>query len=102
MYKGADGLPKERCEVFADGKSAVMDDFRTTGFYGGGKNVRGKQAKGFAEELRAFLDVCSTGGTWPIPWQSLVSTHRVCFGSLRSLHVGKMVNIDVAPTEIEG
>ena len=102
VAEGHKDLPKERCEVFADGKSAVMDDFRTTEFYGGSKNVRGKQAKGFAEELHTFLNVCRNGGAWPISWQSLVCTHRVCFGSLRSLQVGKMVNIDVDPTEIEG
>ena len=62
LAEGHKDLPKERCEVFADGKSAVMDDFRTTTFYGGGKKIRGWQAKGFAEELRAFLDVCRHGG----------------------------------------
>ena len=94
MAEGHEDMPKERCEVFADGKSAVMDDFRTTQFYGGGKNVRGKQAKGFAEELRAFLDVCRNGGAWPISWQSLVGTHRVCFGAMRSLENGQIVHIE--------
>ena len=93
LAEGHKDLPKERCEVFADGKSAVMDDFRTTEFYGGGKNVRGKQAKGFAEELRAFLNVCRNGGAWPIPWQSMVSTHRVCFGSMCSLETGEMFHV---------
>ena len=94
LAEGHEDMPKERCEVFADGKSAVMDDFRTTQFYGGGRNVRGKQAKGFAEELRAFLDVCRNGGAWPISWQSLVGTHRVCFGAMRSLENGQIVHIE--------
>ena len=97
LAEGHRDLPKERCEVFADGKSAVTDDFRTTRFYGGGKNVRGKQAKGFAEELRAFLDVCRNGGTWPVSWQSMVRTHRVCFGAMQSLETGKVVHINVGP-----
>ena len=90
---GHKDIPKERCEVFADGKSAVMDDFCTTRFYGGGKNVRGKQAKGFPEELRAFLDVCCTGSIWHISWHSMVSTHRVCFESMCSLETGEMVHV---------
>ena len=94
MAEGHKDMPKERCEVFADGKSAIMDDFRTTQFYGGGRNVRGKQAKGFVEELRAFLDVCRNGGAWPISWQSLVGTHRVCFGAMRSLENGQIVPIE--------
>ena len=93
VAEGHKDLPKERCEVFADGKSAIMDDFRTTEFYGGSKNVRGKQAKGFAEELHTFLNVCRNGGAWPISWQSIVSTHRVCFGSMCSLETGKMVHL---------
>ena len=92
----ADGhgrLAKERCEVFAGGRSAVMDDFRSTRFYGGGRNVRGKQQKGFEEELLAFLDVCRHGGNWPISWDCMVGTHRVCFGALRSLETGNMVAV---------
>ena len=93
LAEGHKDMPKERCEVFADGKSAVVDDFRTTRFYGGGRNVRGKQAKGFAEELHTFLNVCRNGGTWPISWQTMVGTHRVCFGAMRSLETGERVNI---------
>ena len=94
LAEGHRDLPKERCEVFADGKSAVLDDFRTTTFYGGGKRIHGRQAKGFTGELSAFLDVCRQGGPWPIPWQSLVSTHRACFAAIRSLNTGEMVNVD--------
>ena len=90
---GHRGLSKERCEVFADGRSAVMDDFRTTRFYGGGTTLRGKQAKGFTEEIDAFLSVCRDGGPWPIPWDSIAATHRVCFGAVRSLETGTMVDV---------
>ena len=90
---GHRALAKERCEVFADGRSAVMDDFRTTRFYGGGRSRRGKQAKGFAEEIDAFLSVCRDGGPWPIPWESIATTHRVCFGAVRSLETGTMVDV---------
>ena len=86
-------LSKERCEVFADGRSAVMDDFRTTRFHGGGRSLRGKQAKGFAEEIDAFLSVCRDGGPWPISWADIAATHRVCFGAVRSLETGTMVDV---------
>ena len=93
LAEGHRDLAKERCEVFADGRSAVMDDFRTTRFYGGGRAVRGRQAKGFVEELRAFLGVCRSGGPWPISWPSMARTHRVCFRAVRSLETGAMVEI---------
>lgn len=91
--EGHRSLSKERCEVFCGGKSAVMDDFRSTRFYGGGRSVRGGQAKGFADELAAFLDTCSHGGSWPISWESLASTHRVCFAAMRSIRSGNMVRL---------
>ena len=90
---GHRSLSKERCEVFADGRSAVLDDFRTTRFHGGGRSLRGKQAKGFAEEVDAFLSVCRDGGPWPIPWSGIAATHRVCFGAVRSLETGTMVDV---------
>ena len=86
-------LPKERCEVFADGRSAVMDDFRVTRFQGGGRTVRGRQDKGFAAELARFVAACRDGGPWPIPWSEIAATHRVCFGAIRSLSVGTSVRL---------
>ena len=86
-------LPKERCEVFADDRTAVLDDFRTTRFHGGGRNVRGKQAKGFAEELRAFRDACFNGA-WAISWEAIADTHRVSFGAVRSLETDLPVRLD--------
>ena len=87
-------LAKERCEVFADGRSAVMEDFTVTRFYGGGRTIRGRQDKGFGAELSRFAAVCRDGGPWPIPWDQIVSTHRVCFGALRSLANGQPVRLD--------
>ena len=87
-------LAKERCEVFADGRCAVIDDFRSTRFYGAGRGLRGKQDKGFDEELRRFLAVCREGGPWPIPWQEIVAVHRVCFAAGRSLGSGEAVMLE--------
>ena len=87
-------LAKERCEVFAEGRSAVMEDFAVTRFYGGGRTIRGRQDKGFGAELSRFVAVCRDGGPWPISWEQIVSTHRVCFGAIRSLASGQRVRLD--------
>lgn len=94
---GHRGMPKERCEVFSGGRSAVTSDFRSTTFHGGGRGLRGKQDKGFDGELRAFLDVCRDGGPWPIPWDQIVAAHRVCFGAMRSARTGERVRLDGGP-----
>ena len=93
LAEGNKDLPKERCEVFADGQSAVMDNFSTTTFFGGRKRFREKNSKGFKEELNAFVETCKKGGEWPIPWHSIVETHRVCFAAIDSLRTGAPVSI---------
>ena len=55
--------------------------------------MHGKQAKGFAEEIDAFLTVCRDGGPWPISWSCIAATHRVCFAAVRSLETGTMVDV---------
>ena len=94
---GSPRLPKERCEVFADDRTAVLDDFRVTRFHGGGRSVRGRQDKGFAEELRAFCDACR-GGPWPISWTGMAATHRVCFAAARSIETGRAVRLADGPS----
>ena len=84
-------LPKERCEVFGGGRVALLDDFRATRFFGGGRGVRGRQDKGFAAEVEAFFATCANGGPWPISWESIADTHRVCFAAVRSAKTGERV-----------
>ena len=94
VASGNRDLAKERCEVFAEGRSAVVEDFAVTRFYGGGRTVRGRQDKGFGAELSRFVAVCRDGGPWPISWEQIVSTHRVCFGAISSLASGQPVRLD--------
>lgn len=84
-------LPKERCEVLGGGRAALVDDFRATRFFGSGRGVRGRQDKGFAAELEAFFATCANGGPWPISWESMIATHRVCFAAVRSAKTGERV-----------
>jgi predicted dehydrogenase len=91
---GSADLPKERVEVFADGKVAVMEDFVSTSFFGGSdKRLKTKQEKGFDGEFQAFLQAVRTGGPSPIPFESLARTTRVTFAALDSIRSGH----DIAP-----
>jgi predicted dehydrogenase len=97
---GPSELGKERVEVFADGMSAVLDDFVTTTFTGCRRTpVKTRQDKGFAAELAAFLDVVRRGGEPPIPFQSLARTTRVTFAVLDALQTGKDVVPEPAATD---
>jgi len=92
---GATELAKEYCEVFADESSAVMDNFCSTICMGkrGSKKLKGKQAKGFSEEIGAFLDAIQKGLPCPISFQSLVDTTACTFAVLESLKRKKTVRI---------
>lgn len=73
---GAAGHPKERVDVYVDGKVISIDDFKA---FDGGADVPSfttKTAeKGHEEELLAFGRVVREGGEWPIPlWQQVQST----------------------------
>lgn len=73
---GAKSYPKERMDLFFDGKTVVLDDYRSLEVHGArAKGVETKTAqKGQREELEAFA-AAVRGGEWPIPlWQQVQAT----------------------------
>ncbi|HEX8830258.1 MAG TPA: bi-domain-containing oxidoreductase, partial [Longimicrobium sp.] len=71
---GPKELPKERMELFVDGKTLLLDDYVTLSVVGAraaGVKLRA-QDKGQKQELEAFGRAVLQGGEWPIPlWQQL-------------------------------
>ncbi len=89
MYasNGDASMPKERIEVFGGGRSAVLEDWRVLTLYAGGKAkvTKGRQEKGFREELTAFVTAVEEGGSSPIPLVESVATTRATFAIMRAL-----------------
>ena len=74
---GSGDYPKERLEVFADGKVFVLDNYRKLSVYGA--KIKGLESpsveKGHREELVAFSLAVRDGGEGPIPfWQQVQAT----------------------------
>lgn len=92
---GDPAFPKERFELFGGGRVIVLDDFRSLTVFGDGKSdeMSGRQDKGQAAELQAFLAAASGGGPLPIPWRQLVDTTRATFAILESLRTGTPVEL---------
>jgi predicted dehydrogenase/threonine dehydrogenase-like Zn-dependent dehydrogenase len=83
---GSPALAKERIECHAGGISAVCEDFRETRFYGSREtHLSGRQEKGFAAEVAAFVDAVRHGGQLPIPFDSMLRTARVTFAVREAL-----------------
>lgn len=87
---GDTNLPKEYCEVYGEGSTAIMDNFNTTICSGklGKRKLSGKQSKGFAEEITALLNSVKTGRESPIELDSLLNTTRATFATLKALKSG--------------
>lgn len=87
VANGSDVVAKEHCEVSADGKTAVMGDFREVLFYSG--RSRRKQSykggKGHAEEVEHFLDVVRGRKEPEFTVPGLVETTLVTLAALESL-----------------
>lgn len=91
---GTPSVGKERVEVFADGMTAILEDYVTTTFHGcDHKPLKTKQDKGFAGELNAFLSAIRAGGAAPISFASLASTTRAIFAVLDSLRTGQAASL---------
>ena len=96
LAEGDKALPKERVEIFGEGKSFVLDDFRSSTAYRDGREQQTKlraQDKGQAEEVRAVCEVVLKGGPAPIALDDLARTTRATFRIRESLRTGQAVDV---------
>ncbi|HEX9005902.1 MAG TPA: bi-domain-containing oxidoreductase, partial [Bacteroidota bacterium] len=92
---GDPAMPKEYCEIACGGKSAVMDNFTSVTFFGGGKRRRQKYdgGKGHAEEVDHFLGAI-TGKEQPaLDLPSLKATTLATFAIMQSLHEKRAIDL---------
>ncbi len=74
LANGSKRFPKERVEVFSEGRVLVLDNFqRLQGYgWGGFAGARGmRQDKGHQAEIQAFITRLQNGGEMVIPWSEL-------------------------------
>ncbi len=74
LANGSKSFPKERLEVFSEGRVIVLDNFKALKAYGwaGFRGMRAaRQDKGHVQEISAFVDRVHQGGEWLIPWDEL-------------------------------
>jgi predicted dehydrogenase/threonine dehydrogenase-like Zn-dependent dehydrogenase len=85
---GANEVGKEYIEIYCDGKTLLIDDFKELRVYGTkGTGWKGPQDKGHLLELEEFARLVRGGGPWPISLDELVRATEISF----------LVNAEVKP-----
>ncbi|NJC97624.1 MAG: hypothetical protein FIB03_15025, partial [Anaerolineae bacterium] len=87
LANGDKSFPKERVEVFCEGKIVVLDDFVSLQIVEDGKKKeeRGAQDKGWVNEWKAFVKSIREGGEPPIPYEQLIGVTQSTFAAVESL-----------------
>ena len=77
---GAVEVPKEYIEIYCDGKTMIINDFKELKIYGARqKGWKGAQDKGHVRELEEFASSIHGAGSWPIPLNKLVQATKISF-----------------------
>lgn len=98
LTHGQTRFPKERVEVFGEGRTGVLDNFGRFEIWAGGK-VKSKKArmdKGQKSALEAFVKAVRNGTSMPISASSLFSTTLATLRSQESALRGAPLAVDVA------
>jgi predicted dehydrogenase len=96
LAEGDRAMPKERVEIFGEGKSFVLDDFRRATGYRQGREESIKlrhQDKGQADEVSSVCAVVLEGRPAPIALDDLAATTRATFRIRESLRTGRAMTV---------
>ena len=92
---GDTAMPKEYIEVFGNGVSITMNDFRELIIYKKGKTHKEKRAnqdKGFIGEFKAFKEAVKSGKS-AISFESIYNTTKTTFKILESIRTGNIEKV---------
>lgn len=88
---GHKAYSKERVEIFSQGKTLIMDNFRKMKGFGfkGFSSMSSKQDKGHKEQFKRYVDFLKKGGEPIISMNELVNSTQATFAAVRSLKTGR-------------
>jgi predicted dehydrogenase len=96
---GNKGYAKERIEVYSQGKTMVIDNFRKSKYYGlkssGLSGIFQSQDKGHKEQFRLFLERLKNGGEAIIRFEEIINTSRASICAVESLKLGAWVKVEL-------
>jgi predicted dehydrogenase/threonine dehydrogenase-like Zn-dependent dehydrogenase len=93
---GSHLVHKEYVEVYQDGMTAILDDYRKLTVFDGRRRIEKKlsgQNKGQKEEVEAFFQAVRDGNSSVMPFEEIYSGANVIFKALESMQSGNVVRI---------
>lgn len=92
---GSKSYPKERIEVFSEGKTMVIDNFRKTSGFGvkGFGSLKTSIDKGHKEQFKRLISHITEGGAALIPLDELINSALASYAALESLQKGTWIEI---------
>ena len=92
---GNKSYPKERIEIFQNGKNIVIDNFRKIEFYGySSKNFSKSQDKGHKNLLKNWYSCIKNGGSSLISLDSIYNTTSASFSCIESIKKNKWIDVE--------
>ncbi len=92
---GNKSYSKERIEVYSQGRTIIMDNFRKMEAYGfkGFTKMSSTQDKGHLNQFASYLKFINEGGEPPIPFPDLINVTQASLAAVVSFQEKRMVNI---------
>ena len=96
LANGDKSLPKERVEVFGNGCSAVLEDFKSLAIFANGRKKEKKlinQDKGQKVQVQSFVKAILNGSAPPISPVDIHSATLATFKIIESIRTGECVKL---------
>lgn len=91
---GSKAYSKERIEVYSQNRTAVIDNFRRSHYYGfSGSGLKKGQDKGHLEQFQRFYDALRKGGAAIVPAADTFNASRAAIAAVESLKAGGWVEV---------
>ena len=92
---GPKSFPKERVEIFSEGRVLIIDNWRRLTAYdwAGVPSMKMGQDKGHKPEIAAFIERLTRGGGPLIPFSELETVTRASFAAVRAAREGAVIRL---------
>lgn len=90
---GNKAYSKERVEIYSQGRTLILDNFRRLEGFGfkGFSSMKSKQDKGHKNQFDLLIKAIKNGGDALIPFDEIVNTSQASIAAIESLKTGKTI-----------